>query len=479
MSTSTSERSSKKWILNAFSMSSPTHVAPGLWRHPRNQTHRYKEISYWIELAKLLDGNFHALFIADMLGVYDVYNGPENIREVLPGAAQFPISDPSLPIAAMAAVTKSLSFGVTASTTYENPFLLARRYSTLDHLTNGRIAWNVVTSYLASAAKNLGLEQEVSHDERYEIADEFLEVVYKLLEGSWRDDAVVLDNDLKAYTHPDRVRRIDHRGKYFNVAGPHLIEPSRQRTPFIFQAGASKAGKTFATKHAEAMFLPGMHIESVKKNVNDIRQTAVEQGRDEKGLKLIVGMLIIVDETDELAQKKYDEYLSYANLDGSLALFGGWTGEDLGKYADDDNFEFTGPGAIQSIVSSWRATIPGSEGIKWTKKRVAQELALGGPHPRAIGSAKTVADILERWIAETDVDGFNVSYAVGPGDLEDVIKFLIPELKARGVFWDSTAAEGKTTRENYLGSEFAKTSRLSSDHPGAKYKWPAQAPEST
>lgn len=112
----------------------------------------------------------------------------------------------------MAAVTKSLSFGITASTTYESPFLLARRYSTLDHLTNGRVAWNVVTSYLESAAKNLGMEQQISHDERYQIADEFLEVVYKLLEGSWRDDAVILDRDLKTYTHPDRVRRINHEG---------------------------------------------------------------------------------------------------------------------------------------------------------------------------------------------------------------------------------------------------------------------------
>ncbi|KAL3482692.1 luciferase-like domain-containing protein [Aspergillus germanicus] len=419
----------KKWILNALSMSSPTHVAP--------------EINYWVELAKVLDGNFHALFIADMLGVYDVYKGPGNIKEVLPGAAQFPISDPSLPIAAMSSVTKTLSFGITALTTYENPFLLARQYATLDHLTNGRVAWNVVTSNLESAAKNLGLEKEIPHDERYEIADE--------------DDAVVLDESLKAYTHPDRVRKIDHKEKYFNVAGPHLIEPSRQRTPFIFQAGASQAGKVFETKHAEAIVL-------------EIRQTAVEQERNINGLKLIVGMLVIVDETDELAQRKYSEYLTYADLDGSLALFGGWTGQDLGPYSDDDDFQFTGPGAIQSIVSSWRAMIPGSEGVKWTKRQVAQELALGGPHPRAIGSAKTVADILEKWIVETDVDGFNISYAVGPGDLDDVVRYLVPELKARGVFWDPVAAEGKTTRENYLG-DFAKGSRLSTDHPGSKYRW--------
>jgi alkanesulfonate monooxygenase SsuD/methylene tetrahydromethanopterin reductase-like flavin-dependent oxidoreductase (luciferase family) len=205
------------------------------------------------------------------------------------------------------------------------------------------------------------------------------------------------------------------RSKHFRVAGPHLIEPSRQRTPFIFQAGASKAGKTFATKHAETMFLPGMDIPSVRRSVEDVRRSAAEQGRDTTTLKLIVGMLIIVDETDQLAQKKYEEYLSYADLEGSLALFGGWTGADLSAYGDDEDFKFTGPGAIQSIVSSWTATIPGSDNVKWTKRRVAAELALGGPHPRAIGSAKTVADRLQRWVNEAGIDGFNVSYAVCPG----------------------------------------------------------------
>ncbi|KPM42231.1 Dimethyl-sulfide monooxygenase [Neonectria ditissima] len=443
----------KKWILNAFSMSTPTHVASGLWRHPRNQTSRYTDIQYWLELAKILEGNFHALFLADMLGIYDVYKGPGNIKEVLPGAAQFPISDPSLPIAAMASVTKSLSFGITASTTYEPPFMLARRYSTLDHLTSGRVAINVVTSYLDSAAKNLGLEKEIPHDERYAIAEENLTVFYKLLEGSWRDDAVIRDVNLKQYTHPDRVRRIDHKGKYFSCAGPHQVEPSRQRTPFIFQAGASKAGKSFATRHSEAI--------------------TAEQGRNPDGIKLIAGILIIVDETDEKAQARYEEYLSYADLDGSLALFGGWTGQDLGTFKDDDDLRFSGPGTIQSITSSFHNTIPGSDGVRWTKARVARELALGGAHPRAIGSASTVADLLQTWIDGAGIDGFNISYAVGPGDLEDVVKYLIPELKKRGVFWDAKAAEGKTTRENYLGPELGNGGRLANDHPGSAYKWAA------
>ncbi|CAH0058298.1 unnamed protein product [Clonostachys solani] len=458
----------KKWILNAFTMSTPGHLAPGLWRHPRNQSAQYTDIEYWTNLAKILeDGKFHGLFIADVLSHYGVYKGAGNIDPSLPGATQFPITDPFLPVAAMAAVTKHLSFGITASTTYENPFLLARRFATLDHLTKGRVAWNAVTSHLETAAKNLGLPTQIAHDERYEIADEFLTVTYKLWESSWRDDAVVKDTETKQYAVPGRVRQIDHKGKYFSTAGPLTTEPSIQRTPFIFQAGASTAGKAFAIKHAECMFVPGMEAHKVKKSADEIRQQAVEQGRNPDHIKIIAGILVIADETDKKAQAKYEDYLNYIDLEGALTLFGGWTGVDLDQWPDDEDFKFTGPGAIQSMITSWSATVPGTDGVKWTKKRIAQELALGGPHPRAIGSPKTVADILQRWIDESTIDGFNISYAVNPGDFEDISKWLLPELRARGVFWDDYAAT--TTRENFFDDGLGP--RLRGDHPGAKYTW--------
>jgi FMN-dependent oxidoreductase (nitrilotriacetate monooxygenase family) len=391
----------------------------------------------------------------------------------------------SLPVPVMAAVTKNLSFGITASTTYENPFLLARRFATLDHLTKGRVAFNAVTSHLDSAAKNIGLDKQIPHDERYAMADEYMTALYELWESSWRDDAVVKDN--KSYTLPGRVRYVNHKGyvpqfaskirinkntrKYFNTAGPLTTEPSIQRTPFIFQAGASKAGKVFAAKHAECVFLAGMEPQSLRKSVEDIRACAVEQGRDPRNIKTIAGISIIVDETDEKAQKKYEEYLSYADLEGSLTLFGGWTGTDLSAINDDDDLKFTGPGSIQSIVTSWSATIPGTNNVKWTKARVARELAIGGPHAKAIGSAKTVADFLQKWIDEAGVDGFNISHAISPGDFEDIIKWLLPELRARGVFWDGYDAT--TTRENYLHD--GEGPRLRDDHPGAKYKWAAES----
>ncbi|KAL3481700.1 luciferase-like domain-containing protein [Aspergillus californicus] len=447
-------------------MNTPGHLAPGLWRHPRNRTTQYTDLEYWTDMAKVLEaGKIHSIFIADILGPYDTYKGPGNIDPGLPGVAQLPSADPFLPIAAMAAVTKHLSFGITASTTYENPFLLARRFATLDHLTKGRVAWNAVTSHLESAARNVGLETQIAHDERYKIAEEYLDLTYKLWEGSWREDAVVKDGT--QYTVPGRVRRIDHEGEYFRSAGPLTTEPSIQRTPFILQAGASTAGKAFATKHAECMFLAGLEATAVRKSVEDIRARAIEQGRDPNSIKTISGMLVVVDETDEKAQAKWEDYLRYVDLEGAATLFGGWTGTDLSTFDKDEDFRFTGPGAIQSLVNSWSATVPGTDGLKWTRERVAQEIAIGGPHARAIGSPTTVADILERWVEESGVDGFNLSYAIAPADFEDIVQYLLPELRRRGVFWEDYAAA--TARENFLND--GRGPRLRDDHPGSQYKW--------
>jgi len=318
----------KELILNAFVMNSPGHLSPGLWHHPRNKTAEYTSLKFWTDLARLLDdANFHAMFIADVLGGYDVYKGPANMGPALPSGAQFPINDPLYLVPAMAAATKNLAFGITASTTYEAPYALARRFTTVDHLSEGRVAWNIVTSYLDSAARNFGLDTQVEHDERYRIAHEYMDVVYKLWEGSWRDDAVVKDVERKTYTEPDRVRQIHHTGKYFNVPGPHICEPSPQRTPFLFQAGTSSAGRDFGSKHAEAIFVMAQLPEQLRNSVDTIRREAKEKyGRNPQNIKIIAGVAIIVAETDELAKEKQKELLTYGDREGALALFGGWTG---------------------------------------------------------------------------------------------------------------------------------------------------------
>lgn len=461
----------KQLILNAFAMQSPSHLNPGLFNYPGDAGSSYADIQTWIALAKKLEAaKFHAIFFADVLGGYDVYKGPANLDPTIPAGSQFPINDPLYSIPALAAATESIGFGVTASTTYEAPYAMARRFSTVDHLSNGRVAWNIVTSYLDSAARNFGLNTQIEHDERYRIADEYLHVTYKLWEGSWRDDARA-SAPKHAYANPKAVRQINHNGKYFKVPGPHICEPSRQRTPLLFQAGTSTAGKKFAATHAEAIFLNGHTPELVRVSVDSIRSQAAAIGRDPASIKIVAGLLVIVAETDEAAQAKYKELATYGDREGALALFGGWSGYDLGKYGDDDDFRFldTAPPAVRSMVNHWASNSP--DGLKWNKKTIAEHLIMGGNGAKLIGSAKTVADGLENWVNVADVDGFNFSYATNPGTFDDIIEYLLPELRKRGLFWEDYAVPGGTIRENYSGIK--GQTRLSGGHPGAKYVWKA------
>jgi alkanesulfonate monooxygenase SsuD/methylene tetrahydromethanopterin reductase-like flavin-dependent oxidoreductase (luciferase family) len=209
-----------------------------------------------------------------------------------------------------------------------------------------------VNSYLDSAARNFGLDAQIEHDERYRIAHEYLDVTYKLWEGSWRDDAV--SNAPKGnYADPKGVQQINHKGKYFNVPGPHICEPSPQRTPFLFQAGTSTAGKRFAATHAEAIFLNGHTPELVRPSVDSIQSQAKEAGRDPKSIKIVAGVLVIVAPTDSKAQQKYEELATYGDREGALALFGGWSGYDLSKYSDDEDFRFleSAPPAVRSMAN--------------------------------------------------------------------------------------------------------------------------------
>lgn len=459
----------KQMILNAFVMNAPGHLAPGQWRHPQNKTTQYKKLSFWVELAQLLDkANFHAMFIADTLGPYDVYKGPANVVPSLASGAQFPVNDPLYLVPAMAAATKNLVFGVTASLTYEKPYSLARRLSTVDHLSDGRLAWNIVTSYLDSAARNFGLKEQIPHDERYAIAHEYMEVLYKLWEGSFRDGAVVENRERGIYIAEDAVRQIHHKGKYFEVPGPHFCEPSPQRTPYLFQAGVSEAGNNFGGKHGEAIFIGGQTHEAVRKTVTSIRDVARREGRDPDSIKIVLGIQVIVAATDEAAYAKRDEHLQYADREGALALFGGWTGVDLSGHADDEDFLLSDSPRIQSIVRRWAATVPGTDNLPWTKQRIVEYLSVGGLQAKVIGGPETAADELESWVEQTGVDGFNLAHITNPGTFEDIIEYLIPELQRRGVFRTGVDKEGATAREVFGGN-----ARLPSDHPGSRYKWNA------
>jgi len=347
--------SKKQLILNAFVESCSGHQSPGLWQHPDDESWKFNDVNHWVELAKLLEaGKFHGIFIADVLGGYDVYKGPRNLAPAIVSGAQWPVNEPLSIVAPMAAATKSLGFGVTVATTYEQPYHLARRLSTMDHLTKGRLGWNIVTGYLDSAARNLGLTEQPQHDKRYEQAEEYMQVMYKLFESSWRDDAVALDRQTGIYTHPDRVREINHKGEYYNVPGPHICQPSPQRTPVLLQAGTSRAGKEFAAQHAEAIFVAGHSPAVVAKNVAEIRELAkTKYGRNPKDIKFLALICPIIGHTEEEAVAKFKDYSQYGSIDGALALFGGWTGIDLAKYGDDEELRHVESNAIRSAISPY------------------------------------------------------------------------------------------------------------------------------
>ncbi|MBH0099292.1 LLM class flavin-dependent oxidoreductase [Salinibacterium sp. NSLL150] len=446
---------------NAFDMNCVAHQSSGMWRHPDDQSWRYKDLNYWTELAQLLEkGTFDGIFIADVLGTYDVYAGSN--EAAIRHGAQVPVNDPLLLVSAMAHVTENLGFGITAGTAYEHPYPFARRMSTLDHLTQGRIGWNVVTGYLPSAARNMGNDDQLEHDDRYDHADEYLEVLYKLWEGSWEDDAVIRDRESGVFTDPSKVHDIEHKGKHFTVPGIHLSEPSVQRTPVIYQAGASPRGIQFAAGNAEAIFVAASTKAGLKATVGRIRDALEEAGRDRYSARIYTLLTIITDDTTEKAHAKYDDYLSYASEEGALVFMSGWMGIDLSQYDLDEPIGNVKSNAIQSTVANFQQA--NDDGSEWKVRDIARLGAIGGLGPFIIGSGEEIADELEAWVAETDVDGFNLAYAITPGTFEDVVEHVIPVLRARGTYPEEYV-EG-TLRHKLHG----RGNRLPAEHAGARYR---------
>ena len=447
--------------LNAFEMNCMAHQSPGLWRHPRDRSRDYKRLDYWTELSRTLErGLFDGLFLADVLGVYDVFGGSPDAA--LRHGAQVPVNDPLLLVPAMAAVTRNLGFGVTVNLSYEPPYGFARRMSTLDHLTEGRIGWNIVTGYLDSAAKGAGRPQQTAHDDRYAIAEDYMATVYQLWEGSWADDAVVANSATGVFAEPARVRKIEHHGPYFSIDALHLAEPSPQRTPVLYQAGTSPAGREFAARHAECIFMSGPSRKVIAPRVAAIRDTAGRLGRNAADILMFTLLTVIVAPTGEEAHARYDEYRRYADQEGALALMSGWTGVDFSKLDPDAIVQHVENDAGRTALENITRADP--ERV-WTVREVAEHVSIGGIGPVIVGSPTTVADELEAWIDETGIDGFNLAFAVRPETFRDVVDHLIPELQKRGRY-KTAYAEG-TLREKLFGD----SARLPKQHMGAGYRW--------
>ncbi|MBD9516496.1 LLM class flavin-dependent oxidoreductase [Pseudomonas sp. PDM22] len=451
--------SQKQILLNAFSMNCVGHINHGLWTHPRDRSSDFNKLSHWTDLARLLEkGLFDGLFLADILGVYDVYqNGIElTARE----AIQLPVNDPLMLVSAMAGATEHLGFGITANLTYEAPYPFARRLSTLDHLSDGRVGWNIVTGYLESTARAMGQDRQIDHDRRYDRADEYLEVLYKLWEGSWEDDAVVADRQRRIYAQPAKVHKVRHHGEFFDVEGYHLCQPSPQRTPLLFQAGASNRGLAFAARHAECVFVSAQTREATRVLVERIRQAAVDAGRRADDIKVFMGINAIVAPTEAEARDKLAEYRRFASAEAGLAHFASTTGIDFSRYALDEPIRYEKTNAIESATKA--LTVARTDA---TVRQLLEQLALGGRYTTLVGDPLQVADELLGWINEAGLDGFNLTRTVEPESYADFIDLVVPELQNRGAY--KTAYADGTLREKLFG---AGRARLPARHVGAGFR---------
>lgn len=450
----------KKHIrLNAFALVAASHLSAGMWRHPRDKSRQYNDIETWIELVKILErGKFDGLFLADGIGMYDVYRG--SVDHAIALGAQFPSLDPVVLVSALARETTGIGFGITSSVSYEPPFTFARRMSTLDHLTNGRVGWNIVTSFGDIGAKALGRGAARAHGDRYDLADEYMSIVYALWEKSWGDGAIQKNSETGVFTDPEKVKLVTHHGRYFDMEARHTSEPSPQRTPLLYQAGSSTRGRAFAARHAECVFVSAPSKRVVREIVTDVRAQAKALGRDPADILFFALMTVIPGRTQADAEQKLEEYREFTSKEGTLTLFSGWTGIDLSRLSDGDVIEYVKNETMQSTIEGFTIADPSR---KWTLDDIVKHAAIGGKGPVVVGDPTQVADEFEAWIEETDIDGFNLSYAVLPESFEDFVDLVVPELQRRNIY-KTDYADG-VLREKLYGPG---RQHLPADHPGLR-----------
>ncbi|MBK1659390.1 LLM class flavin-dependent oxidoreductase [Paracraurococcus ruber] len=438
----------KQLRLNAFDMACIGHIQQGMWTHPRDRSTDYKRLGYWTSLARTLErGLFDGLFLADVVGVYDVLgNSPD---AAIHNAVQVPLLDPMLVVPAMAAVTQHLGFGVTVNLTYEAPALFARRFSTLDHLTDGRIGWNIVTGYLDSAARAMGMPAQQAHDARYDAAEQFMATAYALWESSWAADAVRADRAAGIYADPARVRTISSGG----IEAVHLCEPSPQRTPVLYQAGASDRGREFAARHAECIFLNPSSPQNVARLVADLRSQAAP-----RPLRIFVGATLILGRTEAEARDLLEDYRRHASVEGALAHAAASLGIDFDRFGMDEPISASGSNAISSNVEAMARVF----GPGWTKRNLVDRFILGSRQTPLVGTPDAIADQLVAFAEETGADGFNLSRTVMPECIDSVVDLLVPALQERGAY--KTAYAPGTYRQKLFGAG----PLLAAPHPAAE-----------
>ena len=443
------------WKLGMFQSAGPM----GMWKLPENRSTDYLDLDYWVTMAQRCDqAGVDFLFLADDYGypIVDDAVPPAAIR----GAIQFPKADPMAILPALAAVTDRLGLAVTLSTMVEKPPMVARKLATLDHLTRGRIGWNIVTGAGQNASARLFGIPLTDHDKRYEIAADHVDLSLKLWEGSWDDDGLAVDRERGVFADPGKVREIEHHGPHFAAKGLLTVPPGPQRTPLLFQAGTSSPGRDLAARYAEAVFLAA-EIPAMASQITDIRRRAEGYGRDPESIRCLIAGTFIVAETAEGAREIQRRVTEARSLDDAAAAYAFYTGLDLSGMDPDRPLD---PAAVSSSQTGRtnieRFTGPDAPTVREILEEFQRNSVMGTPF---VGTPAEVVDAAERAIVETGADGFLVQ-PDHTGTFDSFLDLVMPELRARGLV--ATENPKITLRERLLGAG----PRLAETHPGAAHR---------
>jgi FMN-dependent oxidoreductase (nitrilotriacetate monooxygenase family) len=424
--------------LNLFIHGRGHHEAA--WRHPGSSLLPLTDIRYYIDLAvKAEAGLFDSIFLADSLAVgEDVVSAPRTWLE------------PITTLAALAGATRRIGLIATCSSTYTEPFNLARQFASLDHMSGGRIGWNIVTTWLASASGNYGGKGPLSHSERYERAEEYMRVVTGLWD-SWSDDAVLDNRATGEYARPDGIRAVNHVGPHYQVAGPLNMPRCPQGRPVFVQAGSSEAGRRFAARHAEAVFTAQMEKATAKDFYADLKRLVVEEGRKPEHVLILPGLSPVIGSTEAEAERIAAELNELSDPEvGRKRLSGRFGGHDFSHLPLDRTLspeDFPDPETVEAARSRTEVIIGLVRREKPTLRQLLGYLAGARGHFVTAGSPEQIADLIEDWFRDGAADGFNVMPPVLPSMLEVFIAEVVPLLQKRGLF--RSAYAGDTLRALY------------------------------
>lgn len=418
--------------------------ATGMWRHVKDKVNwDWRRPPYWQHMGQTMErGFFDAMFIADELAPYNNVDGKSD--ECVKWAVQCPVHEPSTIVPIITTATKHLGVGVTLSTAFEHPYSMVRRLSSLDHLSYGRVAWNIVSSYSKSEWDAYGADMTMRYD-RYARMEEYMELCYKLWD-SWDEDAIIADKASGIYADPAKVHEIVHEGEFFKSKGRAFTCRSPQWRPVLWQAGSSDRGRDFAAKHAEAIFAVHPSVERMRDYTDDLDNRLLNKFNRKPGsVKRIYGLQTCVAETRSEAEEKWERIKANIPLDGALAWISGHFGPDFTKFKLDDivqNIEIPGiQGLFESVIHS-------KGGAPVTVKEGALYYAQGMGMPIAKGTASDIADQIEFYMDEGGADGFMLAATYTPGCFEEFVDFVVPELQRRGRL--RTEYRYPTLRENLL-----------------------------